>query len=256
MVNPVANLHHQQLSLTRYLRDPDSCPPPEGMELARVQIYRDLVLENLLSLLSGTFAVLVSILGDTDWRVLVRTFLRDYRSPTPKFGEIAKEFVVFLSAEPSALKQGSWPPFMVELAHYEWIEMALQQDEAEPLPASDGWLLLDCPLRVSALAWPLAYSWPVHQLGPDYQLEAPPAQPTLLLIRRSADWSVRFSELSPLAWRLLQRIEQFPELSGRVQLQELAVEAGATDLSDFMDSGLILLQQMHAEGVIGIETTH
>lgn len=252
MDNPVATLHQQQRILTRYLRDPDSCPPPAGMDLARVQIYRELVFENLLSLLSGTFPVLVSILGDTDWRVLVRAFLRDYRSSTPKFGEIAKEFVVFLSDDPAVLKAGAWPAFMVELAHYEWIEMALQQDEAQPLPASDGGSLLDRPLQVSALAWPLAYSWPVHQLGPDYQLEAPPAQPTLLLIRRSVDWSVHFSELSPLAWRLLQRIEQSPELSGRVQLQELAVEAGATDRRDFMDSGLILLQQMHGEGVIGI----
>lgn len=254
MFNPIATLHRQQRSLTRYLRDPDNCPPPEGMELARVQIYRELVFENLLSLLSGTFPVLVRILGDTDWRVLVRAFLRDYRSPTPKFGEIAKEFVGFLSDEPAVLKDATWPPFIVELAHYEWIEMALQQAEDEPLPASDGRLLLDRPLRVSALAWPLAYSWPVHQLGPDYQLEAPPAQPTLLLIRRSVDWSVHFSELSPLAWRLLQRIEQCPELPGRVQLQELAVEAGATDFSDFMDRGLILLQQMHGEGVIGIES--
>ncbi|VVN81590.1 DUF2063 domain-containing protein [Pseudomonas fluorescens] len=254
MVKPSATLQQQQQSLTRYLRDPDNCPSPAGMDPARVQIYRELVFENLLSLLSGTFPVLVKILGDTNWRVLVRAFLRDYRSPTPKFGEIAKEFVGFLAAEPAVLKDATWPPFMVELAHYEWIEMALQQDEAEPLPASDGGLLLDRLLQVSALAWPLAYSWPVHQLGPDYQPKAPPAQPTLLLVRRTTDWSVRFSELSPLAWRLLQRIEQFPELQGRVQLQELAVEAAATDLSDFMDSGLILLQQMHAEGVIGIHS--
>ncbi|EJM61465.1 hypothetical protein PMI30_05217 [Pseudomonas sp. GM50] len=245
-------LYQQQDTLTRYLRDPDRCAPPTGMDVARAQVYRDLVFSNLSSLLSGTFPVLVKILGDGEWRSLVRIFLRDYRAHTPKFGEIAQEFVEFLASEPLALSDGSWPPFMVELAHYEWVEMALQQSDAEPLPASDAGLLLDRPLLVSPLAWPLAYAWPVQLVGPDYRPDSPPAQPTLLLVRRSEDWNVRFSELSPLAWRLLQRIGEFPRLDGRAQLKGLAVEAGMVGASEFMDSGLALLQQMHGEGVIGI----
>jgi hypothetical protein len=245
-------LYQQQDTLTRYLRDPDHCAPPAGMDVARVQVYRDLVFSNLSSLLSGTFPVLVKTLGDGEWRSLVRIFLRAYRAQTPKFGEIAREFVEFLASEPQALSDGPWPPFMVELAHYEWVEMALQQSEAEPLPASDAGLLLDRPLQVSPLAWPLAYAWPVQLVGPDYRPDSPPAQPTLLLVRRSEDWNVRFSELSPLAWRLLQRIGEFPRLDGRAQLEGLAVEAGMVGSPEFIDNGLALLQQMHGEGVIGI----
>ncbi|MBD9562649.1 DUF2063 domain-containing protein [Pseudomonas sp. PDM09] len=245
-------LYQQQDILTRYLRDPDHCAPPAGMDVARVQVYRDLVFSNLSSLLSGTFPVLVKILGDGEWRSLVRIFLRDYRARTPKFGEIAQEFVEFLASEPLALSDGPWPPFMVELARYEWVEMALQQSEAEPLPASDAGLLLDRPLQVSPLAWPLAYAWPVQLVGPDYRPDSPPAQPTLLLVCRAEDWSVRFSELSPLAWRLLQRIGEFTQLDGRAQLEGLAVEAGMVGSPEFIDSGLVLLQQMHREGVIGI----
>ncbi|WP_030129005.1 DUF2063 domain-containing protein [Pseudomonas sp. QTF5] len=246
------SLYQQQDTLTRYLRDPDQCAPPAKMDVARAQIYRDLVLSNLSSLLSGTFPVLVKILGDDHWRALVRIFLRDYRAQTPKFGEIAQEFVEFLASEPLALSDGTWPPFMVELAHYEWVEMALQQSEAEPLPASDAALLLDRPLQGSPLAWPLAYGWPVQLVGPDYRPQAQPAQPTLLLVRRAEDWSVRFCELSPLAWRLLQRIGEFPQLDGRAQLEGLAVEAEMVGSPEFIDSGLALLRQMHGEGVIGI----
>ncbi|PQO95948.1 DUF2063 domain-containing protein [Pseudomonas frederiksbergensis] len=247
-------LYQQQDTLTRYLRDPDHCAPPAGMDVARAQVYRDLVFSNLSSLLSGTFPVLVRILGDSDWRSLVRIFLRDYRARTPKFGEIAREFVEFLASEPLALSDGPWPPFMVELAHYEWVEMALQQSDAEPLSASDAWLLPDRPLQVSPLAWPLAYGWPVQKVGPDYRPQVPPTQPTLLLVRRAEDWSVKFSELSPLAWRLLQRIGELPRLDGRAQLEGLAVEAGMAGAREFMDSGLALLRQMHGEGVIGIAT--
>jgi hypothetical protein len=245
------SLFQQQNTLGLYLRDPDHCAPPAGMDVTRAQVYRDLTFANLSSLLSGTFPVLIKILGVQHWRSLVRIFLRDYRAHTPIFGEIAKEFVEFLASEPQALAEGRWPPFMVELAHYEWIEMALQQSEAEPLPLSDAGLLLDRPLQVSPLAWPLAYAWPVQWVGPDYQLEAAPAQPTLLLVRRAEDWNVKFSELSPLAWRLLQRIEVFPQLDGREQLEGLAVEAGMAGSPEFMESGFALLQQMHKEGVVG-----
>lgn len=246
------SLFQQQNTLGLYLRDPDHCAPPAGMDVTRAQVYRDLIFANLSSLLSGTFPVLIKIVGDEHWRSLVRIFLRDYRARTPKFGEIAKEFVEFLASEPQALSEGAWPPFMVELAHYEWVEMALQQSEAEPLPLSDAGMLLDQPLQVSPLAWPLAYAWPVQLVGPDYQPQMAPAQPTLLLVRRAEDWSVKFSALSPLAWRLLQRIEEFPQLDGREQLQGLALEAGMAGAPEFMDSGTALLQQMHEEGVVGL----
>jgi len=250
------NLQQQQHELTRYLRDPEHCTPPDSMNAARVKVYRDLVFNNLLTLLSGTFPVLVRTLGDADWRALLRIFLRDHRAQTPKFGEIAEEFVGFLASEPAALSERSWPPFMVELAHYEWVEMALQQSDAEPLPTSDATLLLERPLRLSPLAWPLAYSWPVQEVGPDYRPQQPPAQPTLLLVRRSEDFTVRFSQLSALAWRLLQRIEQEPHLDGHQQLQALAVEAGMAGAADFMDNGLALLQQFHEQGVIGLDEGH
>ena len=242
----------QQQALTRYLRDPEHEAPPADMNSARVNVYRDLVFNNVSQLLGSTFPVLIRIIGQERWRTLIRGFLRDYRAQTPKFGEIAEEFVGYLASEPIVLSEGDWPAFLVELAHYEWVEMVLQQSDAEPLPASDPAQLLERPLQVSALAWPLAYTWPVQMLGPDHQPATPPAQPTLLLVRRTTDWSVKFSELSPLAWRLLQRIDEFPLLSGREQLQGLAMEAGLPGTASFMDSGLALLRQMHEDGVIGI----
>jgi len=247
-----ASLVQQQTTMGLYLRDPEHNAPPTEMDPARAQVYRDLVFANLSSLLSGTFPVLVKILGEEHWRSLVRIFLRDYRARTPKFGEIAQEFVEFLASEPLALVDGPWPPFMVELAHYEWVEMALQQSDAEPVAAGDAALLLDRPLQVSPLAWPLAYAWPVQRVGPDYQPDVLPAQPTLLLVRRAEDWSVRFSELSPLAWRLLLLVGEFPELTGRELLQGLAVEAGAVGSLEFLEGGVGLLRQMHGEGVLGV----
>lgn len=246
------NLMQQQQALTRYLRDPEHQSPPADMNAARVNVYRDLVFNNVSQLLSGTFPVLIRIIGEQRWGLLVRGFLRDWRAQTPKFGEIAETFLDYLATPPQVMREGEWPAFLLELAHYEWVEMVLQQSDAQALPATDPALLLERPLQISALAWPLAYAWPVHDLDPNHQPATPPDQPTFLLVRRAADWSVKFSELSPLAWRLLQRITEFAPLTGREQLQGLAQEAGQSASASFMDSGLALLQQMHEDQVIGL----
>lgn len=248
MSDAVSRLRAQQFELTKHLRDPAASPAPAGIEDRRLGIYRDLLFNNILSLLSGNFPVIERLLGEERWQRLVRDFFRDHRSHTPLFPEIAREFQRYLQSL-DALD----PPFLLELAHYEWVELALQFSEAAA-PRDDDAIadagLLDRAPQLSPLAWPLAYAWPVHRIGPDFQPSEPPAAPTLLLLRREADGEVRFSELSPLAYRLLQRLEEAPALSGREQLRALAAEAGSDDATAFEDMGAALLRQMRAGGVV------
>lgn len=244
---PPASLREQQLALTRHLRDPAHAPPPAGMEERRLAVYRDLLFNNIENLLSGNFPVISRVLGDAAWKALVRDFYREHRCRTPLFPGIAREFIDYLYARPSMER-----PFLRELAHYEWMELALQLSEARTADvACDpmGDLLLQAPV-VSPLAWPLAYEWPVHRLGPDHLPDQPPPLPTLLLLRRDADGTVRFSELSPLAFRLLQRLEESPDLTGHAQLMAIAAEADTTDVDTFVESGLELLEQMRRDGVV------
>jgi len=241
-------LRAQQLTLTRHLRDPQSVSAPDGVEDRRVAIYRDLVFNNVESLLAGNFPVLKQVLGETDWRALVRDFFRVHRAQTPLFPELGREFLRFLDARENDAP--TLPAFAGELAHYEWVELALQISDAE-LPAFDanGDLLDGVPV-LSPLAWPLAYAWPVHQIGPDHRPDTSPAEPTLLLVRRGPDGEVRFSQLSPLAFRLLQRLDESPSLTGREQLEALAVEAGHADVGAFVAQGRALFEQMRSVGVV------
>ncbi|QSX77282.1 HvfC family RiPP maturation protein [Agrilutibacter solisilvae] len=240
-------LREQQLELTRHLRDPDGVDAPPGLEARRVAVYRDLLFNNIENLLGGNFPVIRATLGEARWRSLVRDFYRDHRSQTPLFPEIAREFLRYLDT-----LDRLDPPFLRELAHYEWVELALQIAQVEPPAAGlrvDGDLLDDIPV-LSPLAWPLAYAWPVPELGPDHQPDAPPPAPTLLLLRREADGSVRFSRLSPLAFRLVQRLGDEPGLTGRAQLVALAAEAGVDDTAAFLAQGVQLLEQFHRTGVV------
>ncbi len=252
MSHDPSTLAAQQDALAAHIRDPDGTPPPDGIEARRLKIYRDLFFNNVQGLLAGNFPVIRRIYGDDGWIALIRAFYREHDCRTPLFTELAREFLRWLDTRAEGDAGRDDPPWLRELAHYEWIELALQISEARLDDAPhdpDGDLLAGSPV-VSPLAWPLAYAWPVHRIGPEFRPDAPPAAPTFLMVRREADGRVSFHALTPLSFRLLQRLEEHPDLDGRTQLLALATEAGAADLDAFVDEGSRMLAQMRTEGTV------
>jgi uncharacterized protein len=240
-------LHDQQFALSRHLRDPSSHPPPPGIEERRLAIYRDLFFNNIEGLLAGNFPVIRKTLGDDAWRALVRRFYADHRSQTPLFPEIAREFIRYLASRDGI--DDTQPPWLRELAHYEWVELALQiADDTVPPHVPDGDLLAGEPV-VSPFAWALAYQWPVHRIGPDFQPDVPSGEPTLLLVRRDAGHQVRFAAISPLVYRLIERLGEGGRAGGEM-LRELAAEAGMDDVPAFVDQGAAMLSRMREEGTL------
>jgi hypothetical protein len=240
-------LQAQQFAFAAHLRDPAACPPPRGIEDRRLAIYRELVFDNLDALLAGAFPVIRRTLGDALWRALVRAFLRDHRSPTPLFPELPREFVRFLELRAGTAADD--PPWLAELAHYEWVEVALDYAEAMPLAHEDFDPLLE-PLQVSPLAWPLVYAWPVHRIGPHHRPEAAPADATCLLLQRDDRGAVHFHEIGAVAFHLLERIGAHPGLAGAAHLRALAADASA-DEAAFIAHAAPLLRQLAAAGVLG-----
>lgn len=239
-----------QRALGDYIRDPEHAPPPSGIEARRLKVYRELFFNNVEGLLAGNFPVIRRIQGG-HWPALVRAFYRDHPARTPLFTELAREFVQYLQSRADA--GAGDPPWLPELAHYEWAELVLQIREAEAAaggPPCSREALLGSNPRLSPLAWPLHYRWPVHRIGPDHLPDAPPAEPTLLLLRRDPDGRVRFQQLSALTFRLLQRLQEAPELDGRAQLHALAGEAAAADVETFIAQGAAMLEQLHRDGTI------
>jgi len=238
-------LREQQFTLARHLRDPAANPPPPGIEARRLRVYRELFYGAIEGLLAGAFPVIRATLGDAGWHALVQVFYSGHRSRTPLFTEIAVEFVTFVEARAD---EADRPPWLAELAHYEWVEQALLISDAQP-PAHDpdGDLLDGVPV-LSPLALPLAYRWPVTQIGPAYVPDAPAAEATLLLVHRDDAHQVRFARIAPLSYRLLVALSS-GTATGREQLAALAAEAGSGS-ADFETHGLRLLQQLRSEGVL------
>lgn len=243
-------LRAQQFALAAHVRDPDAHPAPPGLEDRRVAIYRELVFANVAGLLAAGFPVIRALLADADWHALVRAFLRDHRATSPLFPELPREFVRFLDQRGASAD----PPWLAELAHYEWIEVALDHAEATPpAPAPRGFDPLAAPLQASPLAWPLAYAWPVHRLAPGRVPEAPPPEPTCLLVQRDEAGYVHFSEIGAVAYHLLERVAAHPRDTGAAHLDALAAQAGA-DPAAFRAQAEPLLRQLVAANALGPAT--
>lgn len=237
------SLAAQQALLAAHIRD-GRAPIPPDVDPRRMAVYRELFHNALEGLLAGGFPVLKRSLGEDAWQALVARAIADHRWHTPYFTRIGEEFVGWLFDQAELQ-----PPWIADLAHYEWAELGLQLLDVQTPPHDpQGDLLAGVPLR-SPLAWAFAYGWPVHRIGPTFQPDAPEPDATCLLLRREPDGRVHFSQLSPLALRLLELIDAGDD-SGQAMLQQLAAEAGVACDAGFIAQGLAMLERMREEGVL------
>lgn len=243
----MSTLHEQLAALAAHVRQPDAHPGPPGIEARRLKIYAELVRNNLDGLLSANFPVIRSTLGDGAWRALLQRFITGHRSDTPLFTRLGLELIAFLGSEDASDPARPW---LAELAQYEWAELGLQLSDAAMPPHDPDGDMLDGIPELSPLAWPLAYRWPVDRIGPDFQPTLPPAEPTLVLLRREPDGRVHFSKLSPLLYRLLELVGANTERDGRALLRQLADEAGQADFEGFLQEATPMLARLRAEGVL------
>jgi uncharacterized protein len=245
-------LRRLQFEFAAHIRDPGHAPPSPGIEDRRLAIYRELFFNNLRDLLGRSFPVVRKVLGDARWEEMIRDWLIRHRARTPSFLELPQEFLAYL--EEARKDFAVDPPFLAELAHYEWVELALSIDEREPeLPGVDpaGDLLEGRP-ALSPLAWPLAYTWPVHRISPDFQPQLPPPSPTRLVVYRDRRDRVGFLEINLVTARLLELLDADAPVqqSGRDCLLQIAAELGHPDAGIVVAGGATILKDLRARDVL------
>lgn len=241
-----------QLSFARHLRDPRSTPRPPGVDARRAAVYRTLLSNNLEGFLLACFPVCRAVLGERRWRRLMTAFFRDARCHSPYFRDIPHEFLSWLMKS-LALPAGL-PPWLTELAHYEWVELALDvmevpqaaalqsapDDAAEPDPAAM------IPVANPALM-NLAYQWPVHRIGLQWRPRKP--LPTHLAAYRDTRNIVRFMTLNAVSARLLALVVEGGR-TGSALCQQIANELQHPRPAAVHAHGQALLQQWLVAEVI------
>lgn len=213
-------------------------------------IYRDLVFNNVASLLARSFPVVKRIVGDRAWRDLIRDFLVRHRAQTPLFLELPQELLQFLMTSRAGDPRD--PPFLLELAHYEWVELALETRDEEPAYEdldAGGDLVAGHPI-LSPLARSLTYRFPVHRMGPDWQPDEPPPEPTHLVVYRSEQDRVGFLQINAVTQRLLILIKQMPLATGYEVLMQLATELSHPEPQRLVDFGAQVLGDLRAKKIV------
>lgn len=205
------DFRHTQAEFTRWLRQPDSAPLPAGVLPERMRTYRELLFNNVISFVDITFPVAKALLPASLWQQLTERFFADHHCQSPFFYDISLHFREFVAAL-------DWPelaehPWLTELLHYEWMELAVDIADVPNPSVAPGCVLADASvwqqtgaaIRLAMPAWPLAYQWPVAHWNTE-TTDLSPA-PQAVVLWRNADDQVRSLIIEPLAAWLIERIQ-------------------------------------------------
>lgn len=214
-----------------------------------MKIYRELFYNNVEGFLATAFPVLRRITPDRRWHAMARDFLASHKSQEPLFHRVPAEFLKYL--EHGRGKVRGDPAFLRELAHYEWVELALSVSDVEltaDLADPAGDLLAGVPV-ISPLAWPQSYSFPVQRIGPDFLPSRPAPQPVHIVVWRNRDDDVKFMEANAVTARLLQLVAG-RRRTGQQVLERIARELKHPDPNAVVVDGAGLLQGLLQRGII------
>jgi hypothetical protein len=242
-----------QTRFAAHIRDPDTIPPPENIESRRMKIYAELFFNSISSLLAGTFPVIHELLNESDWERLVRAFYRSGETHTPYFPEIPRDFVRWVAQNNPLTDK----PYLPELAHYEWLELAVQIDKSppptcQPLPDDVPTLLNGCP-QLSPWAQLGSYRYPVHRIKPGFEPRQPDANGHFFIIYRdtgSAEERTRFLAVNPVSALLFAALKDYPDRPLRETLQAIGQQIGHQQSDVMQEAGLEIIRDWYHRGLV------
>ncbi len=237
-----------QYAFTQHVRNPEKHARPNDIEARRMKIYNDLLYNNVEDFMSSSFPVLREITADDKWHRMIRDYFEHHHASTPLFQEMPREFLKYLETERETAQDDY--PFMLELAHYEWVELALSildQNIDMTHVDAEGDLLSGIPV-LSPLAWPLSYQYAVHKIGPDYLPEE--HEPTYVIVYRNNQDDVHFIEINLVTAHLLQLISEENKLTGQQMLATIAEQLQHPNPDAVIQGGLQILQDLKDRHII------
>jgi len=250
MANPATlpNFMRKQFEFAAHIRNPEN-PAPADVDERRMAVYRELFYNNIDDQLANAFPVIRSIMNDDEWHAMVRDFYHRHDCHTPLFMEIPQEFISYIELERDNANDY---PFLLELAHYEWVELALAvSDEKPDMNTIDlnGDPFTGIP-AISPVAWTLGYHYPVHKISKDLLPENPDDQMTHLIVYRDHKDDIHFMDINPVTARLMALIAEDQRKTGEQLLQAIATEMQFPNPPALIEGGKTILQDMKNRGII------
>jgi len=240
---PSLKFQQLQQQMTQVIRCPEAAYQGTAygglpIESRRLAVYRSLFLNNITDLMHNVFPVMSEILGEEKVETLAGLFLQQYGSQTPLFHELGQEFLQFLQQWQTTEAAQGYPPWLFELAHYEWVELALMvAEETCDFNAHQHSKKLaslcqeQTLLQLCETAWPLGYAWPVDEISKDHAQHLQP-KATFFLVYRTPEGQVAFMKVTAALFQWLQVLWQSEEPLTFEQLGQQVFSAETVENSE------------------------
>jgi uncharacterized protein len=232
-----------QLEFTAHIRNPKVHKKPAKVDDARMAVYREIVFNNILNSVTTCFPVCVQVLGERDWEKLVRQFFAKHQATTPIFREIPAQFLQFLNTAKDL------PIYFEQLAHYEWVELAVSSQPTSPPELSKTPDLLNEKPVLAPANKLLEYDYAVHKISARHKPKT--FTKTYLLVFRSPENKVKFIELNPVTFQLLKLIDK-NNMTGKQALMRLAEDMQHPNIEAIIQFGAEILTDLaNQQAIIG-----
>ena len=235
------DFQHYQLAFTAHIRDPSANKKPARVQNTRMAIYREIVFNNIFSSVSACFPVCKSMMGARAWRKLVRAFFAHHQATSPIFREIPQQFLQYIDTKIDL------PIYFQSLAHYEWVELAVASLQTNPIKISKTTDLLNEKPILTPAHMLLSYDYAVQSISKRHLPKG--TEQTYLLVFRNAEDKVKFIELNPITFQLLNLIKT-NQLTGRQALTMLAEEIAHPDVDAIITFGAEILTDLAKQQAI------
>ncbi|WP_410474525.1 DUF2063 domain-containing protein [Guyparkeria sp. TX1] len=238
-----------QEAFTRYVRDPETNPPPPGSRPERMAWYAKLFFNNIDSTLENAFPALRASLDDDSWQGLTRPFFRDHPAHSPILRDLPAAFAEFLQEKPEL---ADWQR---ELAAYELARFELMAEDADPAPDDldqAGDLLAGRPV-VSSLARLMVSVYPVDRIAAALEAshtpEIPPAGMHHLLLHCDENGAPFALALTPGSAQLFVALAEADGQTGHALVAQLA-EAFGRPVDELLGFAGGQLAEWRAQGIL------
>ena len=235
------DFQHYQLAFTAHIRDPSANKKPGRVQNTRMAIYREIVFNNVFSSVSACFPVCKSMMGARAWRKLVRAFFANHQAASPIFREIPQQFLQYINTKIDL------PIYFQSLAHYEWVELAVASLQTDLIKLSKTIDLLNEKPILAPAHMLLSYDYAVQSISKRHLPKG--TEQTYLLVFRNAENKVKFIELNPITFQLLNLIKT-NQLTGKQALTMLAEEIAHPDVDAIITFGAEILADLAKQQAI------
>lgn len=248
MTKDIPSFQQYQRAFTAHIRDPMNQPRPENVVPRGMDVYNEIVFNNLFESVSTCFPIAQKVIGKRAWLKLVQGFFREHSSTTPIFRKIPEEFLTFL-AHVNTSAPASLPPYLTNLCHYEWVELLVSTSAdniVENKINSTGDLRKNIPVFTPSMQL-LNYEYAVQNISPRHK----PKEKinTQLLVYRNAEFTVKFVELNPLTFKLIEILSQ-EQMNCEQVLTMIADEISHPHPESMIQFGLEILEDLRMQGII------